>query len=153
MLLFPESMRSSKALTIPELLIASTIILMTSLAILFTYIQCMEISEIDKTKTKVLFMAHNMMETIQSTSFDLIQSTYNNQTFSLDGINGIGLTEIDDRDPKLLGIHVKCFWKQAKGRLVGEDSNLNGILDKGEDINKNGALDSPVDLFTYIYKR
>ncbi len=146
-------MRSSKALTIPELLIATTIILLTSLAILFTYIQCMEISEINKTKTKALLNARNMMETIQSASFDLILSTYNNQTFALDGINGIGLVELDARDPRLLGIHVKCFWKQAKGRLVGEDTNLNGILDKGEDANENGTLDSPVDLFTYIYKR
>ena len=97
--------------------------------------------------------AHTMMETIASTPFNLIASTYNNQTFALDGVPGIGLVELDVQDPHLIGIHVKCFWKQAKGRMVGEDTNLNGILDKGEDTNENGVLNSPVDLFTYIYKR
>ncbi|MFA5259625.1 MAG: prepilin-type N-terminal cleavage/methylation domain-containing protein [Candidatus Omnitrophota bacterium] len=38
----------------------------------------------------------------------------------------------------------------AKNRIVGEDKNLNGILDSGEDVNENDLLDSPITLTTIV---
>jgi type II secretory pathway pseudopilin PulG len=144
---------SSKAFTIAELLIATAIILLTSLAILFSYVQCLELNTINKNTLTVLENARNMMETIKSTSFDQIYETYHKKTFPLKGLDeGIGLVEIDNKNPQLLGISVKCFWK-TKNRITGEDKNLDGILDQDEDTNNNGTLDSPVSLFTTIAKR
>ena len=146
-------MTHQKAFTLPELLVATTIILLTSLGILFTYIQCLEINNINHDTLKALASARNQIETIKATPFDQIHDTYNNQTFPLDGITGIGTTDVNDKNPELLEVTVKCFWRQAKGRLIGEDKNLNGRLDQGEDLNKNGELDSPVSILTYLYKR
>ncbi len=43
---------------------------------------------------------------------------------------------------------VVCF--QAGRRIVGEDQNLNGILDSGEDTNADNKISSPVSLKTLI---
>jgi len=42
---------------------------------------------------------------------------------------------------------------KAKNQVVGEDKNLNGVLDSGEDSNGNGRLDSPVSLSTVVVQK
>ena len=55
----------------------------------------------------------------------------------------------DDVLTDLLQIEVVvCF--RAGRRIVGEDQNLNGVLDSGEDTNSDGKLSSPVSLQTLI---
>jgi hypothetical protein len=147
-----SSIRGRKAFTIAELLIAAAIVLLTSLAILFSYIQCLELNNINKTTSIAVSQTRNMMEAIKSLPFDQIHDTYNGKTFPLKGLEGIGLVEIDSKNPMLLGVTVKCFWK-SKNRIIGEDRNFDGILDPEEDKNENGKLDSPVTLFTNIAKR
>ncbi len=143
---------SRKAFTIAELLIASAIVLLTSLAILFSYIQCLELNLINKTTATALAQTRNTLEIIKSLPFDQIRDTYNGKTFELKGLEGVGLVEVDGKNPMLLGVTVKCFWK-SKNRILGEDENFNGILDREEDKNENGKLDSPITLFTNIAKR
>ena len=146
-------LRSVQAFTIAELLIATTVILLTSLAILFSYVQCLELNTINKDTLAALTSARNAMESIKGTSFGQIYATYNKKNFQLEGLSeGIGNIKIDNKNPQLLGISVKCFWKSKK-RMIGEDANLNGSLDFGEDLNNNGELDSPTTLFTHIAKR
>ena len=145
-------MHSPKAFTIAELLIATAIILLTSLAILFSYVLCLELNTINKNTLSALENARNTLETLKSTSFEAIYDTYHDKTFPLQGVEGIGLVEIDNKNPLLLGVSIKCFWK-SKGRVIGEDKNIDGKLDLDEDKNDNGKLDSPVTLFTHIAKR
>ena len=155
----PENERPSRnittqqAFTLPELLIATTVVLMASVGILFTYVQCLELNSINHDTTIVLQSCRNLVEEIKSISPSLIHDAYNNKIFPIDEPKGISLVTVNDQDPQLLVITVKCFWKQAKGRLIGEDKNLNGILDEGEDTNKNDVLDSPITLVTYVYNR
>ena len=148
-----KSILTQRAFTLPELLIAATVVLMASVGILFTYIQCLELNSINHSSTLVFQSCRNMMEEIKSISPGLAHDTYNNKTFSINEPKGIGLITVNDQNPQLLTVTVKCFWKQAKGRLIGEDKNLNGMLDEGEDTNKNNELDSPVTLVTYVYNR
>jgi type II secretory pathway pseudopilin PulG len=146
------SIRSPKAFTIAELLIATAIILLTSLAILFSYVQCLELNTINKDTMAVLEQARNTVEAIKSTPFGEIYDAYNKKIVALKDPEGIAIVEVDNKNPQLLSVSVKCFWK-TKNRMVGEDKNLNGILDKDEDKNENGKLDSPITLFTDIAKR
>ena len=146
-------MKTEQGFTLPELLIATTVVLMSSVGILFTYIQCLELNSINHDTSLVLNSCRNMLEEIKSVSPSMVHETYNEKTFPLKKPAGIILVNVNDQDPQLLVVTVKCFWKQAKGRLVGEDKNQNGFLDEGEDLNKNGELDSPVTLVTYIYNR
>jgi hypothetical protein len=146
------SIRSRNAFTIAELLIATAIILLTSLAILFSYVQCLELNTINKDTMAALEQTRNTVEEIKSKPFGEIYDAYNKKTFPLKDLDGIILVEIDNKNPQLLTVSVKCFWK-TKSRSIGEDKNLNGILDKDEDKNDNGKLDSPLALLTDIAKR
>ncbi len=144
---------SQRGFTLPELLIATTVVLLTSVGILFTYVQCLELNNINHDMTLVLQDCRNFMEDIRSTSPSMVHETYNNKTFPLKGPQGIVLVHVNDQDPQLLLVTVKAFWRQSKGRLIGEDKNLNGTLEESEDVNKNNELDSPVTLVTYVYNR
>jgi prepilin-type N-terminal cleavage/methylation domain-containing protein len=146
-------MKTEQGFTLAELLIATTVVLLSSVGILFTYVQCLELNSINHDTSMALQSCRNMMEEIKSVSPSMVHETYNEKTFPLKEPTGILLVTVNDQDPQLLAVAVKCLWKQAKGRLVGEDKNLNGFLDEGEDLNKNGELDSPVTLVTYVYNR
>ena len=52
-------------------------------------------------------------------------------------------------DPTLATVHVAACWF-ARGRIIGEDLNCNGVLDNGEDANANGWLDSPAMASTRV---
>lgn len=147
------SMNNKQGFTLAELLIATTVVLLTSVGILFTYVQCLELNSINHDTSVVLQSCRNMMEEIRSVSPSMAHDTYNEKTFPLKDPAGIILVTVNDQDPQLLVVTVKGFWKQAKGRLIGEDKNFNGFLDLGEDLNKNDQLDSPITLVTYIYNR
>ena len=54
-----------------------------------------------------------------------------------------------DPNPSLLDVHIAACWN-ARGRVVGEDRNCNGVLDPGEDDNGNGWMDSPVMVSTRV---
>jgi type II secretory pathway pseudopilin PulG len=144
--------RRIQGFTIVELLIATGIILLTSIAILFGYVQCLELNTLNKDMLTALNSARNITETIKGASFDEIYGTYQQKTFPIQGLDGIVLTQVDNKNPQLLGVSIQCFWR-SKGRVIGEDKNLNGSLDKDEDQNNNGKLDSPVTLLTMISKR
>lgn len=87
-------------------------------------------------------------------------------SFVFVGGTGSGFIYIDNTDPELLEIEVVMSWVSKKGipipnvvveadkqkyrRVVGEDQNLNGVLDAGEDVNGNGKIDSSIVLKTLL---
>lgn len=146
-------MKTKQGFTLPELLIATTVLLLSSVGILFTYVQCLDLNSINHDSASVLQKNRNMMEEILSSSPGAVHETYHEKTFPIENPTGIILVKVNDQDPQLLIVTVRAFWKQSKGRIMGEDLNLNGFLEQEEDINKNGELDSPNTLVSYIYNR
>ncbi|MBI5554451.1 MAG: prepilin-type N-terminal cleavage/methylation domain-containing protein [Elusimicrobia bacterium] len=51
---------------------------------------------------------------------------------------------------RLLEVVITVCWRAKDGRIIGEDTNLNGVLDAGEDMNANSELDSPVKFRGFI---
>lgn len=147
-----ERLYSRKGLSLVELMIAAAIFLITFVGILVSYLACLELSEMSKNSSIALHATRTRLEDIKNTTFIQIKATYNNATFAVAGFNGIGVSYVDDTNPRLLKITLSFSWKQPRGRIVGEDTNLNGVLDAGEDKNANGILDSPVELVTYIFQ-
>lgn len=146
-------MKHTQGFTLPELLIAATVVLLTSVGILFTYVQCLELNSINHDSAAVLQKSRNMMEEIVASPPAAIHETYNEKTYPIEKPEGIMLVKVNDQDPQLLIVSVRTFWKQSKGRIIGEDKNLDGFLQQNEDTNSNGELDSPYTLVTYIYNR
>lgn len=140
-----------KAVTLPELMIASVVFIIAIAGILYSFLKCLELQDLGRNVSIATQAVRNKMENIKDTSFATIYNTYNNTTFTAVGINGRGVIYVDQTDPELLVIKIAFCWKQPNGRLMGEDKNLNGVLNAGEDSNANGQIDSYVQITTKIF--
>ena len=138
--------------TLLELMIGATIFLFAFLGILGSYLACIELSAVSKNASVALHTAKMKLENIKNVPFSQIKATYHNIVFTTPTLQGKGVSYVDDTDPTLLKITVSFSWRQANGRIIGEDSNLDGLLNIGEDKNGNGMLDSPVELVTHIFQ-
>ena len=47
-------------------------------------------------------------------------------------------------------VRLVASWQQMSGRMVGEDVNLDGVLQASEDVNGNTWMDSPAELVVLI---
>ena len=146
-----KNLRNSKALTIVELLIAVLILAPLFTIGMQTFIKCIELSDAAKNSSLAVGGIKNRITTIENTAFNQIYNTYNNTSFTLAGLNGEGKTYVDQSNPAHLIVMISFSWKERSGRIIGEDTNLNGTLDAGEDKNGNGQLDSLVEMTTQIY--
>ena len=134
-----------------ELMLAMLVLVTALVSISVAYVGCFELNETSKNITLFINAAQKHMEAIRNTAFSAIYTTYNGTTFNpgyLAG-NSMGSVIVDNSDTALLNVTVSVCWRQKSGRIIGEDTNLNGQLDAGED-DGDGIIDSPVQLVTLI---
>lgn len=145
--------RGQKGFTLVELLVATLIMIISFIGILVAYIRCLELSEMSRNSSTALTAAKSRMEQIKNTNFADILANYHQVTFTTPNLDGIGVSYVDASNVDLLEITVTFCWRQKNGLIVGEDSDLDGVLDPGEEqsVPANNILDSPVQLVTYIY--
>ena len=146
-----KNLRSRRALTIIELLIAVLILVPLFGIGMQTFVKCMELSDLARNSALAVAGVKNRISTIEKTAFIQIYNTYNNTTFTITGLNGKGKTYVNNTNPDHVIVTISFSWKERSGRTIGEDKNINGILDAGEDANGNGQLDSIVEMTTQIY--
>ncbi len=137
--------------TLVEIMVATGVFLMSISGVVYSYLKCMELQDLGRNISIANQAVKNKMEDIKATSFANISTTFNNATFTANNINGRGVIYVNSSNPVLLQIKVVFCWRQQNGRLIGEDSNLNGVLNSGEDKNANNQLDSYVQVITNIY--
>ena len=65
-------------------------------------------------------------------------------------IIGKGISYVNTVNSKIRQVTVSFCWKQRNGRVIGEDTNLNGQEDTGEG-DGDGLIESPVQIVTNIY--
>ncbi|MFA5271619.1 MAG: hypothetical protein WC412_04685 [Candidatus Omnitrophota bacterium] len=155
-------LHKQKSLTLAEILIAVCILIVAVSAILMAYANCFILIDSVRNVNIATNAAQGVIEEIRNTAFtrltdpsycDCVTSLCNGCTFTVNEIpQSMGVIYIDETTPELLGVTVSVCWRQ-KGRTIGEDSNLNGILDAGEDTNVNGRIDSTVELTTKVANR
>lgn len=149
-------LRAKAGFTLIEVVLAVGILVFVLCGILATYISCFELIATSKNMTLATNTAQRKIEEVRDYNFYNIYNDYNHQTFSVDEMpagDSRGVIYVDDSNPELLRITVSVCWRQRAGRIIGEDSNLNGSLNSGEDLNGNGIIDSPVQLITLITPR
>ena len=146
-----EKLPKDRSFTLIELIIAAFILVLTLTGVLLSYIRCLELTDLSKNTSLAIWAAKNRMTDINNTAFDQIKGNFNNKGFPAGGLNGKGISYVDDSNPNLLKITISVCWKQRNGLIIGEDRNLDGVINIGEDSNRNGILDSPVQLVTYLY--
>ena len=142
---------SNKAFTLIELMVAAAILLVTLVGILLSYVRSLELAELSKNSSIAVNAVRSRMEQIRNTQFSQILATYNNVTFTAAGFNGLGISYVTAVNADLLQVTISFSWRQSNRRVIGEDKDLDGVLDAGEDKNGNGILDSPVEIVSDIY--
>lgn len=138
-------------MSLVELLVATGVFLIAIIGVLYTYAKAIEINSIGQGAVVAIHAAKNKIEEIKGADHSAITSTYNNTSFAVAGINGRGVIYVDPTNSPLLRIKVVVCWKLSSGRVIGEDVNLNGVLNAGEDTNGNSQLDSYVQIVTELY--
>ena len=148
-----RSFKSSDGLTLVELLFSAGILAFTVCGLLVSYSSAMVLAETSKNINIATNAAATLMEQIRTDTFSSIVNDYNGLVFSVNAMPpNAGVVYVDDTNPELLQVTISICWRQGNG-VIGEDKNLNGVLDAGEDTNGNGIIDSPVQLVTQIANR
>lgn len=142
---------SKKGFTLVEALLATVIIAVALCGIMAAYVGCFGLLTTSKNVNIATNYAQGLMEQIRNTPFPQITSFTYNPTVPNMPQNSI-VVYVDDTNPELLKVTISVCWMQ-NNRVIGEDQNLNGVLDPGEDTNGNGIIDSPVQLVTLVADR
>jgi len=143
--------KNRSGMTIVEVLIAVFILLPILGLGMQTFVKCMELSDMAKNSSLAVWGVKKELAAIENTTFNQIYTTYHNATFTIPDINGIGKVAVDNTVDDHVIVHVSFSWQERRGRVMGEDKNLNGVLNAGEDANGNGLLDSTVEMTTQVY--
>jgi prepilin-type N-terminal cleavage/methylation domain-containing protein len=144
---------SNKGFTLIEVMLAVLILAFSLCGILLTYINMFILSDLSRDFTLATNAVQAKMEEIKGTGlvgtnpFDIAGFPTNNAK----GV--VFVTDAPGGYSDLMQVRIiACF--KSRNRVIGEDTNLNGILDPGEDtsIPPNPRLDSPVEMVSIIVK-
>jgi len=139
--------------SLAEILLAVAILAFALCGILAMHTTCLVLMATSKNVNIATNAAQGLIEEIRTTPFTQIISDYDGLKFIVNAIpSSMGVVYVDDTNPELLVVTVSVCWKQGN-KIIGEDTNLNGVLNTGEDANHNGIIDSPVELVTRVANR
>ena len=146
--LFLSKMRrlsSEQGLTLLEVMIAAGILAFSLCGILVAFIASFVLSETSKNVNIATNAAILVAEQVRNTPFSKVPN-YNNLNFIVNDIpQSRGVVYVNTSNNELYVITISVCWSQ-RNRVIGEDTNLNGVLNAGEDVNGNGIIDSPVQI-------
>ena len=146
-----------KAFSLIDLMIGVTILVFVLTAVLASYANMFISIDLSRDITNANNAVRAKIEELKQEDFSNLDS-FNGTTFDLSGfdlVDSQGRVEIrnvagytDFKEVRVVG----CF--RSRGRIIGEDTNLNGILDlgEGEDSNGDGIMNSPVEVISLVAK-
>ncbi|MEW6075079.1 MAG: prepilin-type N-terminal cleavage/methylation domain-containing protein [Candidatus Omnitrophota bacterium] len=158
-------MKRIKGLTLVEVLVAMAILAVVALSMFMVYPALFENVTLSSENMKAFEAAKRQMEALVAANYtDLYNVSYNttpvaNNFTPQNLLNSTGvyyvkrLTYANLTDiPNLLDLEVVVSYKVG-ARTIGEDQNLNWVLDAGEDIDSNGKINSTIKLSTLIFNQ
>ena len=150
---------SDEGFTLVEILITSTILIIVIVGLIQLFIYCSILSESTGNLSVALTEGQAKIEEIRNHDYSLTSTDYASSgtpgnKFSLTQVTGKGVIYINSSNSDLLQVDIVVCWiNNQNDRVIGEDLDLDGVLDAGEDVNGNGRFDSPVTLVTNIAKK
>lgn len=168
--------KKTEGFTYTEVIMTLPVVLLSILAAIGTLLGSMQYNDLAQAKTKAMNLAIYRIEEIKSKAttdtlnFQTVMTAYHNVRYpsapptqeQINILYGLGITVPTDIEAistvtkieeDLMDVTVTVFYRSKNGRMVGEDKNLNNVLDAGEDSNNNGALDSPIILKTMVARK
>jgi len=150
--------RSKKGFTFVEVLVVVAILAVVVTGLIRLFVYCSDSSDMAGNKTLAVIAAQTKLEEIRDHNFASIVADYSfggtpGNSFALIYSTGNGNIYLTQIDPNLLEVEVVVSFENKRRLVIGEDQDLDGVMDVGEDVNTNGKLDSVVTLSTLIAKR
>ncbi|MBU1043812.1 MAG: type II secretion system GspH family protein [Candidatus Omnitrophica bacterium] len=151
-------MRRKKGFTLVEVLVSTLIMAIAITSTLQILIYLLQMNEANQSSVTCMNEVQGRMDAIKSVLYEDIVGSYNRLNFTSAELTSRGVrhsgiiyaTEI--QPPFLIDVKIVVCWEN-KNRIIGEDTNLNGLLDGGEDTNGNGIIDSPTMIEGTILNR
>ncbi len=152
--------KKQQGFTLVEVLMAAAILAVIIVGMIQIFIYSSTAAALAGSKTLAMNAAQDKLEEIRNYPFDWIVDDYApdgdiGNNFIPQGLNGKGVIYINANNPNLLVVRVVVCWEDKYGRIIGEDLNLNGVLDEGEDVpgGITGEIDSIVSLVTKVARQ
>lgn|SRR3989338_603852 len=152
------ALKVNRGFSLAELLVTVGILVTVIIILLQLFVYNSVLAELSGNMGYVLSDAQTNLEEIRNSDYSLITTNYASggtpgNTFNLSQGQGRGVIYIDSSNASLLQVTVVFCWRNKDGRVIGEDTDLDGILDAGEDLNSNGQIDSKAKFVMKIAKR
>ena len=152
------SKNGRRGFSLAELLVTVGILVTVIIILLQLFVYNSVLAELSGNMSQVMGEAQAKMEEIKNSDYSLITTDYASggtpgNTFDLSQGQGKGIIYIDSSTADLLEVSIVISWRNKDGRVIGEDTDLDGVLDAGEDINSNSKLDSKANLTLKIAMR
>lgn len=147
-----------KGFTLVEIVLTVGILAVSVVGLVQLFTHFSFLTDLSRNLSVVIIEGQDKMEEIRNHNYSSIVADYSSggtpgNMFSLTNPTGQGVIYIDSSNANLLKIEIMVSWRNRKGRIVGEDADLDGAIDAGEDVNSNSKLDSIVTLTTYLARR
>jgi hypothetical protein len=159
MLRFAQSSKihRSGGFTLVEVIITAGVLAVSLPAIVYLFTCCLWEAEFSGNLSIATSQAYGKAEEIRNLDIRSLAATYGREgitgtTFPVEQPEGKGVVYASAINSSLMEVEVIICWRE-RGTVIGEDQNLNGVLDQGEDGNANGRLDSPAAVATLIGSR
>ena len=145
------NIKNISGFTLAELAIAAAIFAIAATGILSVFISSASLSESAGNITSMINLAREEIEdTIKGMQFDDLDN-YVKLPPAVPNDTSLACYVSDHRSiANLKQVTVVVCYREKPNRVIGEDSNLNGILDLGEDSNNDGRLSSLCEVTYYI---
>jgi len=140
-----------------EVMVTTFVLVVAICGLLGLFFSSIVLNETSRNISLATQAAQAKLEELKNVIFSDLPS-YNNASFDVAGF-GTGLAkgriEVSDTvyntsDYNLKKVHISVSWRQNANRIVGEDSDLDGVYSAGKDINNNGEINSPAEIYTFI---
>ncbi len=147
-----------KGFTLTELLLTMAIFAIAIVGIFSMYNASVALTDMAGSLTQMTNIAAFKLESLYDVADFSALDAFNGQSFNLAefGFDSIAISDargvyiISSYNNDLKRATVSISYKIKGNRVMGEDANLNGVLDAGEDLNGDNRLSSPVELSTVI---
>lgn len=144
--------------TLVEVLFSIAIIAVTLCGLLLTYINMFVLADVIRDSALAGNALHAKLEEVRNLDFSnltALAGPFNLSDYGFPaGQAAMGSTEVTPDISGFTGnltkVRMVGAYTTRNNRIVGEDKNLNGVLDTGEDSNGNSRLDSPIEVVSLV---
>lgn len=139
--------------TLFEVALAMALFALAASGSLSLFISCSRLTDSAGHVTRMIDRAREELENrVQRTDFESLDDYFilaNNP----DNLSLVCYVQDHSTLTNLKQVRVVVTYREASNRIIGEDTNLNGMLDAGEDTNEDDRLTSPCEIVTFVTRK